>query len=134
MKKRFSLLTSTIIILLFSFSKAQQSSTFGNFYTPKGKLKVLVVCVSRMGEIKVEGGNIIEVREQDLNVSNWPNGTGADEYTTLPNWEDDLFYDDFNDFKANVYADTNLSNLSNYFYQMSGGQFQVIANFFPNGW
>ncbi len=50
-------LASCFLCLLFTvnitISQAQESSTFGNFYTPKGKLKILVVCVSRMGEITI---------------------------------------------------------------------------------
>lgn len=126
-------LASCLLCVLFTVNAtiAQvQNSTFGNFNTPKGKLKILVVCVSRMGERTINEKKII-IREQDDVVPNWPNGTGDNTYTTLPTWKDDLFYTSFDQFSEDVYSDTNLNNMSNYFYQMSGGQFEVIAEFFP---
>lgn len=117
--KHIQVLFVALVLLITTQLYAQQNSTFGKYYTPKGKLKVLVVFLSRDGE-------------QDTIVNNWPNGTGDAKYTTLPTWKDDLFYTNFEAFDTlTLAADTAVKNLSNYFYQMSGGELQIIAEYFP---
>lgn len=112
----------TLAVLLLALGslfhiQAQQSSTYGNFFTPQGKLKVLVI---------YSGDDL-----GSDDVRRWPNGIDGSDFTTLPLWADSLFYTDFNQFSDTVTADTDILNVSNYFYQMSAGKLQVIGEAFP---
>lgn len=62
-------------------------------------------------------------------LDDWP--TNSD----FPLWATNAlkkpFYTDCSEFSNNVYGDTNRHSVSNFYYQMSQGTFEVIADYYP---
>ena len=52
----------------------------------------------------------------------------------FPDWamnaEKRPFYNDYTEFTPNVYSDSNRHSVSNFYYQMSAGQFELIADLY----
>lgn len=89
----------------------------GGVFTPKGDLRVLVVFV-RYGGVY-----------DTMHVDGWDNGD-------FPDWANSMtekaFYETLSEFSNNIYSDNNRKSVSNYYYQMSQGQFRLVADFYPN--
>ena len=109
----FSLLT----ILFLSVSFAQQGTQFyapyGQVHTPKGNLHVLVIIV-RFGNFDAMKGNTA-----------WPN---SDELPAIAQGADNEL---FTAKPEQVGKAPRTMNLSDYFYEMSGGKFIVTGDIFP---
>lgn len=116
--KQVILLCLGLIFLSSINSYAQDAvyrSDYGSAFTPKGKLKILVVCV------KFKDHNVDDV--------NWPLNQG------LPNWalNNEFLYEDtvaFNNISEND------NSLSRYFYEMSkqlpvDKRFKLYGSFLP---
>lgn len=91
--------------------------TNGGVFTPKGDLHVLIVFISY--------GEPYDSQE----VDEWPVDS------PFPNWatstEEKAFYTSYSEFSNNIYSDNNRFSVSNFYYQMSQGNFRLIADYYP---
>lgn len=97
--------------------RAPQNVTYGDVFTPKGQIRVLIVFVSY--------GMPYDLQYLD----GWP--TNSDFPLWATNALKKSFYTDYSEFSNNVYGDTNRHSVSNFYYQMSRGTFEVIADYYP---
>lgn len=90
---------------------------YGGSFTPKGDLRMLIVFVKY--------GGIYDT----MYLEGWNNGD-------FPDWamssNEAAFYHDYSDFPNSIFSDTNRKSVSNFYYQMSGGQFRLIADYYPD--
>ena len=105
------------------FLKSNDTTTqyfpYGDVFTPKGDIRALIVFASF--------GGIFDTMSLG---NNWPANSD------FPNWAINLdakaFYTDTTEFWANnIYGDTNMNSVSNYYYQMSKGKFRLMADYYP---
>ncbi len=105
-----------------SFTKGEKAGRTGyiangEVFTPRGDFRVLIIFVKY--------GGIYDT----LNLSGWNNGDFPD---WVNNTTEKVFYQDFSEFPQDIYSDRNRKSISNFYYQMSGGQFRLIADYYPN--
>lgn len=97
--------------------RAPQYIYNGGVFTPKGDLRVLIVFV--------KFGGIYDT----MYVEGWNNGD-------FPDWamssNEAAFYHDYSDFPNSIFSDTNRKSVSNFYYQMSGGQLRLVADYYPD--
>jgi len=89
----------------------------GGVFTPRGDLRILVIFVSY--------GGVYDT----LPVDGW------DKDSEFPAWasnQNKAFYTDFSEFRTDIYSDTNPQSVSNFYYQMSQGNFRIVANYYPH--
>lgn len=91
---------------------------YGGVFTPKGDIRALIVFASF--------GGIFDT----MSLGDWPANSN------FPNWAINsnakAFYTDTTEFWANnIYGDTNMNSVSNYYYQMSKGGFRLMADYYP---
>ncbi|MBR4199142.1 MAG: hypothetical protein IKQ94_10255 [Bacteroidales bacterium] len=105
------------------FLKSNDTTTqyfpYGGVFTPKGDIRALIVFASF--------GGIFDTMSLG---NNWPANSN------FPNWainpDAKAFYTDTTEFWANnIYGDTNMNSVSNYYYQMSKGKFRLMADYYP---
>lgn len=88
----------------------------GEVFTPTGDFRVLIVFITF--------GGIYDT----MYLEGWNNGD-------FPDWamssNEDAFYHDYTDFPNDIYSDTNRKSVSNFYYQMSRGQFRLVADYYP---
>jgi hypothetical protein len=96
------------------------SSTFGNIFTPKGELRILLIFAGFTNDGNTQSSNV-----------NWPYDDGIrPPGKSFPTNMNDYFYTNANQFSL---ANTD-NSISNYYYQMSypsGNPFKIIADVFP---
>ena len=104
------------------FLKSNDTTTqyfpYGGVFTPKGDIRALIVFASF--------GGIFDT----MALGDWPANSD------FPNWainpDAKAFYTDTTEFWANnIYGDTNMNSVSNYYYQMSKGKFRLMADYYP---
>lgn len=94
---------------------AQKKSYFGNVHTPKGDLHMLVIFIRYDDAQKMKNFRI------------WPDKTEEGVLPKIAEGEiNQLFHTD-----PNTIATTDVRNVSDYFYRMSGGNFRITADVFP---
>ena len=107
-----------IILIVLAFKTNSQSyfSEYGECFTPRKELKILIVFISFKDQ----------VNGQD---SDWPLNQ------PMPNWaNDNYFFDDINDFNN---IDSNNKSISRYYFEMTKSlqstnqQFKLTAKFLP---
>lgn len=98
-----------------SSTRATGYIPYGGVFTPKGDLRVLIIFVKY--------GGIYDT----LNLPGW-NGVFPD-WATSPT--EKSFYNNYTEFQQNIYYDINRKSVSNFYYQMSGGQFRLVADYYP---
>lgn len=115
------LLIVLFILLITPLNSAQNKSygPYGEVFTPKGDLRVLVVCVG------------FENKDYDQPFSNWP------PHQDLPDYMQDgdffeAFYENFDQFEE-YKNDTNVKNISKLYHEMSqpNEAFRIVADVFP---
>ncbi len=97
--------------------KADCNIANGGVFTPKGDIRILVVFISY--------GEPWDSEE----VEGWPVDSPFPDWATNPN--ERPFYTSFDEFSSDVYSDRNRSSVSNFYYQMSNGQFRMVADYYP---
>ncbi|PKP46100.1 MAG: hypothetical protein CVT95_07575, partial [Bacteroidetes bacterium HGW-Bacteroidetes-12] len=105
------------------------SSTFGNVFTPKGDLRILVIYAGFTNDNNKIGG--VNPNTGDTTVSIWPYyDMNGDSLNTFPTNINETFYTNINQFSP---TNTDKS-ISNYYYQMSlpsGNPLKIVADVFP---
>ncbi len=102
-------------------NKSPEDSRFGGAFTPRGKMRMLIICAGFTNDANTTSG------ANDF----WPNddGSGSGAGNSLPNY-DDVLYPDYTGFQQ-----SNTDNsLSNFYYQMSehsSSPFQLVYDVFP---
>lgn len=92
---------------------------YGGVFTPKGDIRALIVFASF--------GGIFDTMSLG---NNWPANSDFPNWAINPNYK--AFYNDTTEFWANnIYGDTNMNSVSNYYYQMSKGKFRLMADYYP---
>lgn len=111
----FSLACFLLCLLPALFAQQARFSYYGNAHTPKGDLHTLVIFI-RYDEVSLMKHDVT-----------WPD---ISEEGILPKIamgaQNEMFYDD-----PNAIAGGEEQNISDYFYQMSGGSFRLTADIFP---
>jgi hypothetical protein len=101
---------------------SSKSATVGDLYspygiavTPKGDLKVLIICVG------------FGAPYDNYLLDGWDTGSNS-----FPNWVNNKssFYSSYNDFNSTA-SINDKGNLSRFYYEMSKGTFRIIANVYP---
>ena len=105
------------------FLKSNDTTTqyfpYGGVFTPKGDIRALIVFASF--------GGIFDTMSLG---NNWPANSDFPNWAINPNAK--AFYTDTTEFWANnIYGDTNMNSVSNYYYQMSKGKFRLMADYYP---
>lgn len=98
-------------------SKTTHHIENGGVFTPKGNLRVLIIFITY--------GGIYDT----LNLPGWNNGAYPDWATSST---EKAFYSDFAEFPQEIYSDNNRKSVSNFYYQMSGGRFRLVADYYPH--
>jgi len=106
-------------------SRMIQSSTYGKAFTPKGDFRMLVIYVN------YNPATLVPVGGEDYELSGWPKDSEFPEFqgqSVVDLVTGDLLWghDEFSDFAplGNPPPDA-YNNLSEYYYQMSNGEFRV---------
>ena len=97
-------------------SKTTSHIENGGVFTPKGDLRVLIIFITY--------GGIYDT----LDLPGWNNGAYPDWATSST---EKAFYNDFAEFPQEIYSDKNRKSVSNFYYQMSGGRFRLVADYYP---
>ncbi len=107
------------LVFSCSFSYAQQSAHYGEVFTPKGDLRVLIICVG------------FKDFDNAQKFPNWkPNGALPDfvQNNAIP----ESFYNNYEDFDKYKNIDS-VKNLSKLYQEMSfpNGNFRIVADVYP---
>lgn len=89
----------------------------GGIFTPKGDIRVLFIFVKY--------GGIYDT----MSVNGWNNGQFPDWATSSTT---KTFYNDYSEFPNMFFSDSTRKSVSNFYYQMSNGQFRIIADYYPS--
>ncbi len=91
--------------------------SYGGVFTPKGHIRALIIFVTYDSIFST------------MPVDDWAPGEARPVWASGQN---KVFYTDLSEFNpTKIYADPDYHSVSNYYYQMSQGQFKLTADYYP---